>query len=115
MHYFEQSSSLQGVKARYHQLAKVYHPDVGGSDLLMQQINQAYQMALSRLSRFKYSLRDLESGDTVYVNGTECRVLLVTEKQFVARAIGRTKQAWFDRDSGKGVHEPQYRARVNLF
>ncbi len=115
MQLFEHSTSPESLKARYHQLAKVYHPDMGGSDQLMQIINQAYQAALSKISGLRKSLYDLKSGDRVYVNGTECKVLLVTERQFVARAVGRTKQAWFDRSTGIGVHNPHYKATTNLF
>ncbi len=41
------------VRARYHELALVSHPDRGGSDVKMQQLNQAYEKILRHRQRRK--------------------------------------------------------------
>ena len=36
-------ASTEDVKTRYRQLAKLFHPDVGGNDVAMKLVNNAYQ------------------------------------------------------------------------
>lgn len=45
----ERNASPDEIKARYRALAKLQHPDAGGSSSLMAEINSAYQDALSRV------------------------------------------------------------------
>ncbi len=112
MKLFENATNMDVLKHQYHLLAKRYHPDRGGSEDLMKKINAAYQQAKQGLGMQGKSLSELEAGDRVYVNGTACQIILVTTSKFVARAIGRSKQAWFDRSTGMGISNPLYRASL---
>jgi len=42
---FEDTPSWETVKDRYQQLAKQRHPDCGGSDAMMSELNRAYEDA----------------------------------------------------------------------
>jgi len=80
---------------------------------MMQQINHEYQLIKEILRHHQKSLYDLKQGDLVYVNGTECLVILSLSDKFIARAKGRSKQAWFDKATGLGLYNPLYRASMN--
>ena len=47
--YFHNPQNLQELRQEYYDLAKVYHPDVGGSDTSMQEINQEYEKLFDHL------------------------------------------------------------------
>jgi len=46
MNWFEGCTNEGAIKARYRELAKVHHPDLGGCCATMQAINAAYEVAL---------------------------------------------------------------------
>ncbi|MFA6084683.1 J domain-containing protein [Mucilaginibacter sp.] len=48
MKWFNDCPTLEAVKARYKQLAKQYHPDLGGDTATMQQINTEYAYATAK-------------------------------------------------------------------
>jgi len=48
MKWFNDCPTLEEVKARYKQLAKQYHPDLGGDTATMQQINTEYAYATAK-------------------------------------------------------------------
>ena len=108
-----QAQSIQELKVAYHQLAKSFHPDCGGSNQLMLQLNHVYQLRKKLLSNSKKSFSELKIGDTIFINRTEAVVILVTQNTFIARAKGRSKQAWFDINTGIGVDYPYYKASFN--
>lgn len=111
---FSEINSLTELRHNYLQLAKINHPDVGGSHLMMQQLNQAYQKRKSELQRTDTGFELLQVGDELYVNGTLCDVILVTQNKFVARAKGRSKQAWFNKKTGLCIDYPFYKAGFSL-
>ena len=45
MVYFKDCNTLEQVKTRYRTLAKVFHPDCGGSNELMTKLNNEYSIA----------------------------------------------------------------------
>lgn len=51
MKWFKDCKTLEEVKARYKQLAKQYHPDLGGDTATMQQINRAYTEATAKAAK----------------------------------------------------------------
>jgi len=50
MQYFSNCKTIEEVKAHYKQLAKQYHPDLGGDTATMQAINREYSYACARLA-----------------------------------------------------------------
>lgn len=44
MKWFDDPQSIEQLKKQYRQLAKKYHPDMGGSNAIMQEINAEYQL-----------------------------------------------------------------------
>jgi hypothetical protein len=48
MKWFDDCKTLEEVKARYKQMAKQHHPDLGGDTATMQGINRAYAVASAK-------------------------------------------------------------------
>ena len=48
MKWFDDCKTLEEVKAKYKQLAKQHHPDLGGDTATMQQINTEYAFAAAK-------------------------------------------------------------------
>ncbi|MDB5158715.1 MAG: hypothetical protein JWR50_3422 [Mucilaginibacter sp.] len=48
MRWFDDCRTLEEVKAKYKQLAKQYHPDLGGDTATMQQVNTEYAYATAK-------------------------------------------------------------------
>jgi hypothetical protein len=51
MIYFKECLTLDDVKIRYRTLAKIFHPDCGGSTELMQKINDEYAIICNHILR----------------------------------------------------------------
>jgi hypothetical protein len=51
MIYFKDCRTIEDVKAMYKQLAKQYHPDLGGDTVTMQSINAEYALACALVLR----------------------------------------------------------------
>jgi curved DNA-binding protein CbpA len=49
--YFQNYKTAEDVRKMYHDLARVHHPDVGGSTATMQAINTEYAFAVDRARR----------------------------------------------------------------
>ncbi len=58
----------QDIKDRYIQLARRYHPDIGGDSRRMEEINRAYELLNSYIDGFRYSFDDDEV-EKRYPNG----------------------------------------------
>ncbi len=102
------------VQARlnYKRLAVLYHPDMGGNEEIMREINQEYELVKKHIRKYKEGLQSLKPGDVVIVNGTECTVTAVFEKTFIARANGRHRLAVFEKKTGRSVYDHKYIARL---
>jgi len=51
MNYFKDCTTIEQVKARYKDLAKIHHPDKGGNTATMQAINAAYSIAIIQIAK----------------------------------------------------------------
>ncbi len=108
--------NLKELKINYRKLAAQHHPDKGGNVSLMQAINEQYQDLHSRLKTtandccVDEDFSQLSAGDQVYVNGTLCEVLEVTEYYFRVLACGRNRQAQICKTTGRGRFNPRLRA-----
>ncbi|WP_200763622.1 J domain-containing protein [Nitrosophilus alvini] len=52
--------SLHDIKKRYHTLAKRYHPDRGGNNKKMEEINIAYKILKEYIENYRFSFSDEE-------------------------------------------------------
>ncbi len=100
------------ARLNYKRLAVLYHPDMGGNEEIMREINQEYELVKKRLRKYREGLKGLNVGDRVLVNGTECTVTAVFEKTFIARAKGRHRLAVFEKKTGYSVYDKKYKARL---
>jgi len=55
---------------------------------------------------------NIKIGDTVWVNKTECEITYVDEIAFIAKAKGRVKSGIFDKTTGVGKYNTNYRAAL---
>ncbi len=100
------------ARLNYKRLAILYHPDMGGNEDVMREINQEYELVKKRLRKYRKGLGALKIGDMVLVNGTECVVTAVFEKTFIAKAKGRHRLAVFEKETGCSVYDKKYKARL---
>lgn len=113
------AESLDELKSLYRHYAAIHHPDKGGSTSRMQNLNFQYREMKRRLkkaandeSKIPDNFNRLQVGDRLYVNTTPVEVLEVNEQSFRVVAIGRTRQATFDKRTGRG-RNPRLRASFN--
>ena len=112
MDFFEGITTEAQLKLNFRRLAIMYHPDKGGDIETMKLINKEYDEVKKSLLQKSNPLYNLKTGDTVYVNGTECIATIVSEEKFVAQAKGRTKKALFDKRTGLGIYNKKYKAYI---
>lgn len=110
--FFEHIKSKEELKAEYRRLARKYHPDLGGDAATFSSLSEEFEICKSKLGTYQKLLSDVQMGDTIWVNGTECEVTWVGSEVFIARAKGRTKQAVFNKATGYGLSNSKYRASV---
>ena len=110
------AESLDELKDLYRHFAAIHHPDRGGSTLRMQNLNHQYQIMKRRFKKaandealYKDDFSDIKVGTRLYVNSTLAEVIEVREKHFRVIAVGRCRQALFEKKSGQG-RNPRLRA-----
>jgi len=74
MLYFKDCQTIDEVKAMYKQLAKKYHPDMGGDTQIMQAINSEYAYACAKILKGD-NLSDEEAEEQVRMS-EEYRVVI---------------------------------------
>lgn len=110
--YLNSIYSENQLKKEYRKKALQLHPDLGGNEAEFIRLTQEYKFWKKKLIAGKNDLSRLEVGDTVYVNKTECMVTYVDEHSFIAKAKGRVKYAVFDKKTGIGKYNSNYRAAL---
>ena len=110
--FFEHIKSKDELKAEYRRLARKYHPDLGGDAAIFSSLSEEFEICKSKLGAYRKMLSDVQVGDTVWVNGTECEVTWVGTEVFIAKAKGRTKHAVFNKSTGLGLSNSKYRASL---
>ncbi len=110
------AKSLDELKNLYRHYAAIHHPDKGGCTSRMQNLNHQYREMKKRLKKAANdespcpnSFSCLRVGDQLYVNATRVEVLEVSEQSFRVIAVGRNRQASFDKRTGLG-RNPRLRA-----
>lgn len=102
------------ARLNYKRLVILYHPDRGGDEDVMREINREYDMIKTKLKKQRQGLRGVEVGDRVRVNGTECEVTAVFKDTFVAKAKGRHRLAVFDKETGYALYDKKFKAEILL-
>lgn len=110
--FFDHVKTKDELKAEYRKLARKFHPDLGGDAAVFSSLTEEYEICKSKLGVNRKLLSDVQVGDTVWVNGTECEVTWVGTEVFIARAKGRVKLAVFNKKTGYGTHNAKYRASL---
>jgi len=110
--YLNSIKSEEQLKKEYRKKALKLHPDLGGSETEFLKLTQEYKFWKKKLNLHKNDLSQIEIGDTVFVNRTECEVTYVDELSFIAKAKGRVKYAIFDKKTGIGKYNSNYRAAL---
>lgn len=108
--FFEHIQSKEELKAEFRRLARMYHPDLGGDATVFSSMTEEFEICKSKLGVYQKMLSDVQTGDTVWVNGTECEVTWVGTEVFIAKAKGRAKHAVFNKSTGLGLNNSKYRA-----
>lgn len=57
-----QITTRREIVERYHQLAKEYHPDRGGSPEMMKALNEAYQLLIDYCDNYKIDFKPNPAG-----------------------------------------------------
>ena len=112
MEFLTQVKSEKELIKEFKRLAHICHPDKGGSVELMQQLNEEYRALKKYFNAHGRDFSNLQIGDTVFVNGTECLVTHVSEFAFIAKAKLKSRSAVFDKKTGRGVSNRKYRASL---
>lgn len=110
--YLSSIISEEQLKKEYRKKALKLHPDLGGSEAEFLKLTREYKLWKKKLNLHKNDLSQLEKGDTVFVNRTECIVTYVDKLSFIAKAKGRVKYAVFDKKTGIGKYNSNYRAAL---
>lgn len=98
------------ARLNYKRLAVLYHPDRGGNEEIMREINIEYDAVKKKLKKQRMGLRAVQVGDLVKVNGTICEVTAVFQDTFVAKAKGRHRLAVFDKKTGCAIYDKKFKA-----
>jgi len=113
------AESLHELKSLYRRYAAIHHPDKGGCTLRMQNLNFQYKEMKRRLKKSandEITVEDdfscLKIGDNLYVNNTLVEVVEVSDLYFRVVAVGRSRQALFDKHTGL-TRNPRLRASFN--
>ena len=110
------ATSLRELKALYRRYASIHHPDKGGNPLTMQKINRQYEAMKIKLKQDQHSnvyhidFSDITVGSRLFINNTQAEVIAVDEHYFRVVAIGRNRQAQFDKKTGLGRFNQKLRA-----
>jgi len=110
--YLNSILSEKQLKSEYRKKALRLHPDMGGDEVEFIRLTQEYKLWKDKLIAQSNDLSRLKIGDTVWVNRTECEVTYVDHLSFIAKAKGRVKYAIFDKQTGRGKYNHQYRAAL---
>ena len=113
MIFSDKTYTKEDLAKEYKRLARQYHPDLGGDELLMRQLNREYELRKKMIEEGKVrSFDNLREGDIVFVNGTECKVTHVSPYAFIAKARYKNKSAVFDKRTGVAVGNRKYKATL---
>lgn len=112
MDYFKKVLTLDELKSAYRRLVMVYHPDRGGDNETMKEINYEYSRRLKRLELKPRNLKEICVGHIVRVNGNRSVVTEVLQDCFKARSLKTSREAYFSKSSGYAMLNFKFKAEV---
>lgn len=113
MTYITLALSPQDLKQKYRNLAMAYHPDKGGSVDVMQTINHEYNIWEKGFKTKPRFLKDIQVGNSVFVNSSQAIVIEVQDKVFKAKSLVTAREMYFDKETGYAPFNLKYRAYIN--
>lgn len=89
--FFDHCTTPDEIRARYRDLAKKYHPDLGGDTATMQELNRQYENALKRMSGETFSSADGKHDYTYTYDHAKESAILVTLFALLSMKMSRVK------------------------
>ncbi len=111
MVYFTEVLHKNELKNQYRQLAKLHHPDRGGSSENMQGVNKEFEFLKVTCEQTPNSLHEVMLGNHIYVNSSKCVVTAVEPKLFKVRSLVTKREGYFEKSTGFGLFNYHFRAR----
>jgi hypothetical protein len=112
MKYFHNVISQRELKIAYRRLALAYHPDLGGNEKKMKEINEEYNALSKEFFKKAVSLKDVKAGNLIYVNNTECIVTEVDKNVFKAKSLLTQRETYFSKTTGYAMLNYRFKASV---
>ena len=112
MKFFSNITSLDELKAAYRHLVMLYHPDRGGDNETMKQLNYEYARFHKLLSNPPRNLNEVRVGHVITVNNSRCIVTEVGTEYFRARSLVTNREAYFSKSTGFAMLNFKLRATI---
>ena len=112
MAFFEDIADLNELKSAYRQLVMLYHPDRGGDNEKMKQLNYEYARYLKLLSNPPKTLSEVRKGHVIMVNNSRSIVTEVGSDYFKARSLVTKREAYFSKTTGYALLNFKLRAKI---
>jgi len=111
--FFYEVLSKEDLKSQYKRLAKVHHPDLGGTTTNMQIVNREFEVLNLAFGQTPKSLYDVRLGNKIYVNDSECIVTAIESKLFKVRSLVTKREGYFEKSTGLGLFNFKFRVRCS--
>lgn len=112
MRFFNDTLSIEELKAAYRRLVMVYHPDRGGDNETMKRLNYEYSKRMKLMEEKPASLEEVKVGNVVLVNESKCIVTEVNDEFFKAKSFATQREAYFSKSTGFAMLSFRFQARI---
>lgn len=110
MNYFNNVQSIREATLIYRRLALLNHPDMGGSEDVMRNINMEYNLLKERLRNLDKDFDDIEVFDKIVVNGSPSTIISISNNTFIVKSDLTGRKAVFCRKTGRCLSNPKFTA-----
>lgn len=112
MTFFKNISSLDELKTAYRHLVMLYHPDRGGDNEMMKQLNYEYARYYKILTNPPKNLAEVRVGHIITVNDSRSVVTEVGRDYFKARSLITKREAYFSKSTGYAMLNFKLKATI---